>query len=353
MDTPPRPRLSLIVPARQAEELLPRSLGALLATDLPRQQWELIVVVDVCPDATAEVAARYADRVIRLKGAPAGPAFARNRGCEAARGEILVFIDADVCVHPSTLRLIAEVFTKEPEVGAVFGAYDTRPAAAGVVSQYRNLLHHYVHAQNPGEAETFWTGCGAVRRDAFLRVGGFDAERFPRPQIEDVDLGYRLRAAGCRILLRPEIQCTHLKTWTLPAMIVTDLRDRGIPWTLLALRSGSSSRRATLNLKPREKVCTALVGLAGLLALTALALQSLPWLALAAVPVAGMLGLNAPLLRWFARERGVAFALAVVPLRVLYYCINGLSAASGWILFWLAATADAREPARIEPVSLK
>ena len=75
------------------------------------------------------------------------------------------------------------------------------PRLQGVVSQYRNLLHHFVHQHGNSEASTFWAGCGAIRRSVFEEMGGFDEQRFPTPSIEDIELGYRLRQAGHRILL--------------------------------------------------------------------------------------------------------------------------------------------------------
>ena len=203
------PYLSVIVPAYQGAPVLPAVLEAIRASDLPRDQWELIVVDDASTDATAQVAARHADRVLSLPGRPHGPGHARNRGVEASRGTWVVFIDADVVVHSDTLRLIAAIARTEHEVDAIFGAYDDAPPAPQFISQYRNLLHRYTHQVGAGEAETFWAGCGAVRTRAFVAVGGFDEARYPRPQIEDIELGYRLRDQGGRILLRPEIQGTH------------------------------------------------------------------------------------------------------------------------------------------------
>ena len=124
---------------------------------------------DASTDATALIAAEFADAVVRLPDRPRGPAYARNRGVEVARGDIVVFVDADVCVHTDTLRRFTAVFANEPDVSAVFGAYDTQPEAPQLVSQYRNLLHHFVHSQSAGEAETFWAGCGAIRRDSVHR----------------------------------------------------------------------------------------------------------------------------------------------------------------------------------------
>jgi len=82
MVTPDRPLLSVIVPAHNGTKVLPLTLPALAASDLPRACWELIVVDDASSDATAELAASYADLVVRLAGAPHGPAYARNRGVE-------------------------------------------------------------------------------------------------------------------------------------------------------------------------------------------------------------------------------------------------------------------------------
>jgi hypothetical protein len=324
--------LSVIVPARNAEHVLPQSLGALCRSDLPRDEWELIVVDDASTDATVSVAWRYADLVVELPTAvPLGPAYARNRGCRVAGGNVFVFIDADVCVHADTLRQFARLFSEDPAVGAAFGSYDINPAAPGLVSQYRNLLHHYCHYRSRGEAETFWTGCGAVRRAVFIEAGMFDEWHYPR-QIEDIELGGRIRALGHRIILRPDIQGTHLKRWTLSNMIRTDLWNRGVPWTRLLVQQRTMTRAATLNLKPAERVKTALASAAlGCMALALLTRQP-AWLIAAAVSLLAVMLGSANLYLFFTRVRGWRFALAVVPLHLLYYTMNGVSFGVGWLL---------------------
>lgn len=318
------PVLSVIVPAHDGAAVLAESLPALKASELPAERWELIVVDDGSADATADVGGRWADRVVRLPAPARGPAFARNRGEEVASGEILVFVDADVCVHRDALGRLQDLLGPEGEPVAAFGAYDVRPRAEGVVSQYRNLLHHWVHARNRGEADTFWAGLGGVRRGAFQEVGGFDEVRYPRPQIEDIELGYRLRDRGHRIILDPSIRGTHLKRWTLGAMIRNDLLHRGVPWLELLLERGGLDG-GSLNADLRERVLTVLtVAGAGVL-LLATALASLPLLALGMACLAAVLMGNLALLAWFARIRGPRFAAAVVPLRLLYYLLNGVS----------------------------
>ena len=327
-----RPLLSVIIPAHHAARMLAETLPALVASDLPRDCWELILVDDASTDETALVAAPHADTVVRLAGKPHGPAYARNRGAEVSRGDVLVFFDADVRVHNDTLHRFANLFTTQRTLGAAFGSYDARPAAPGIVSQYRNLLHHYVHQQGAGEAETFWAGCGAIRRSAFLEIGMFDEWHYPRPQIEDIELGRRLRRQGYRILLRPDIEVTHLKRWTLSTVLATDFRQRGVPWMWLVLQEGTSPGSHALNLRTVEKLCTALVAI-GIVALVTAVLSQTVWPLVSAGGALGvMLLLNVGFYRCLHRHRGFGLVLAGIPLHLLYHLSNAISAMSGWLI---------------------
>jgi hypothetical protein len=136
-----------------------------------------------------------------------------------------------------------------------------------MVSSFRNLLHHNVHLEGAGHAETFWAGIGAIRRDVFLAVGGFDGPRFPRPMLEDVELGMRLTDAGLRIRLIPQIQGAHLKSWTLRGMLKSDLRDRGIPWTRLLIERKSVPNTLNLGWPHRISALTVVAAVAGTLGL--------------------------------------------------------------------------------------
>lgn len=335
-----RPGVSVIVPAHRATGVLPRSLRSLLASDLEREAWELIVVVDGDSmgrddDRTAEVAAEHADVVVRLPGKPRGPSYARNRGAELARGELLVFIDADTCVHRDALRRFVELFERRPELDAAFGSYDDRPEAPGIVSKYRNLLHHHVHSANPGEAETFWAACGAIRAEVFHDVGMYDEWHFSQPQIEDIELGRRLRRRGHLIVLDPSIRVCHLKRWTLADVLETDLRHRGVPWTRLILHEGPSPAGRTLNVRPVHRWCVVLAIVAALGGPAAL-LAGTPWPAWAALAaVLAIVGLNLGFFRVLWRAGGPLVALAAVPLHVVFYLSNAVSAVSGWLAYFL------------------
>src|SRR5207247_10961189 len=125
---------------------------------------------------------------------------ARNLGVRRAHGDIVVFVDADVEVHRDAFVRIRAAFDADPALTALFGSYDDDPASGSVVSDFRNLLHHHVHHEGAGPATTFWTGLGAVRRDAFLSIGGFDESI---AWLEDIELGMRLRGnRGAAVLGR-------------------------------------------------------------------------------------------------------------------------------------------------------
>jgi GT2 family glycosyltransferase len=293
--------LSVVIPATDAPPTLGRCLAALARSTEPH---EVVVVAD--PPA-------------------AGPAAARNAGVARTRGDIVVFVDSDVEVHPDALRRLRETFERDAAADAVFGAYDDRPAATAVVSRFRNLLHHHVHASAGGPATTFWAGLGAIRREAFDAVGGFDAERYPRPCIEDIELGMRLHAAGRRIVLDPAVRGTHLKRWTLASMLRTDLAARGAPWVALRLERGGAGGGA-LNLAWGQRLAAAAAVLA-----TAAALGGRGRLALAAL--AAMLVPNAGFYVLLARLGGPRLALGGVPLHLVHHLTAAASVPAGVVLW--------------------
>ncbi len=216
---------------------------------------EIIVVNDCSTDNTSAIANGFSvlllDTARRL-----GPASARNLGAQVAQGELLFFLDADVCVRTNTLLKVIQAFEMDPSLAALIGSYDDDPAAPDFLSQYRNLMHAYVHQSGAENASTFWSGCGAIRRSIFLEQSGFD-ESYDRPAIEDIELGYRLVRAGQKIILDRDLLVTHLKKWTFWGLLKTDICDRGIPWTELILREKHMPN--DLNIQLSQRVSVALV----------------------------------------------------------------------------------------------
>lgn len=293
---------------------------------------ELLVAGDGPIEAWEAVADEFGAERISWPTAH-GPAVARNRAASVARGRYLLFVDGDVIAEPGVVSRIERFFAENPDATGVFGAYDDTPEAPGFISQYRNLQHRYVHVMSGTVARTFWAGLGAIVADPFRAIGGYD-ERFRRPSVEDIDLGYRLTHAGARIAIDPGLNGKHLKRWTWRSSVVSDVRDRGVPWTQLIQRYGMS---ADLNLSwglRASVVCaylTVLLTLAG--AWIPFAWRALP------LPVALLLALNAPYYLHFARARGPLFAVNVVIAHFIHHLCNGVSYVVGRALCLLQRRA--------------
>jgi glycosyltransferase involved in cell wall biosynthesis len=265
-----------------------------------------------------------------------GPAAARNLGARRARGDVLVFVDADVEVHEDAFRRIRTAFDGDTALTAIFGSYDDTPGADGIISDFRNLLHHHVHHQGAGVATTFWAGLGAIRRDAFLDLGGFDEERFPQASVEDIELGMRLHDRRERVVLDPAIQGRHLKRWTLSSMTKTDLLRRGVPWLRLVLER--RSRSTALNLSWTHRIGTA----ASLLLVTGLVRRKF-WVAGGALAL--LIALERQFYGLLFRRRGPLLVAAGVPLHIVHR-LTSAAAVPIAIIAHLRANAEARGPRR-------
>jgi hypothetical protein len=253
-------------------------------------------------------------------GSRSGPAVARNAAAEIARGGIVLFVDADVELAPDALERVLAAFGSDPDLVGVFGTYDDDPAAPGLVSQFRNLLHHHTHVSHPGRATTFWTGCGAMRTANFLDVGGFDAG-FSCPSVEDIDLGMRVTSAGGRIALDPTLRCKHLKRWTLMSMILTDVFQRAVPWTKMLV--GRRELPATLNIDWKNRAC----GVLAIVLVTALVATPLMPQAVAVAVACGLaiVACHADFYRLCLRKRGLLFAVGAGALHVLFFVYSSLT----------------------------
>jgi len=311
--------VSIIIPVHNGGASFRRCLAS-LAEAAPAPA-EIIVVADGDTDGSAQFAEKFAVKILRTSVA-AGPARARNLGARAAQGDILFFVDADVVVPPDAIAQIAEIFHRAPELAALIGSYDDMPAARNFLSQYKNLLHHYMHQTGNPDASTFWGACGAMRREIFLELNGFD-ESYLRPCVEDIELGYRLKQAGHRIRLCKELQVKHLKRWGIASLLQTDFFQRALPWTRLILRRRQIIN--DLNLKMSSRLSVILTY--GFIATLAGVWWWPGFLGMAAVFGLLLLFLNNSVYRFFQRKRGFWFALGTVPWHWLYFFYSGLAVA--------------------------
>ncbi|HEY2626566.1 MAG TPA: glycosyltransferase [Candidatus Udaeobacter sp.] len=298
---------------------------------------EIIVVADGESDGSWRIAEQMSVPVVKLR-ATSGPGRARNVGAETSKCDILFFIDADVTIPPDSIERIRSIFETEKDLAALIGSYDEQPSEANFHSQYKNLFHYYVHQHGRTEASTFWGACGAIRREVFLKAGGFDPS-YNRPCIEDIELGYRLKAASEKIRLVPDLQVKHLKRWNAYSLIETDVFDRATPWTELIWDRFIRRRplvRHDLNLgvSYRLSLITSFLFVAALVG--ALFTR---W----AVPFVLLFGflfvlLQVPFFSFFRMKRGLSFAFRALAWRFGYDLYSGLGFFYGSLRFANSST---------------
>lgn len=199
----PWPTVSVVVCCYNAAVTLGECLQSLAGLDYP--DYEVIVIDDGSTDGTHEIAGKYSVQCIRV--ANGGLSKARNLGIEAARGEIVAFIDSDAYADPGWLYYM--VCALEEHNAAAVGGPNLSPPEDGFVAQCVD--------QSPGnptcvlvdnELAEHIPGCNmAFRKAAFDRAGMFDAQH--RAAGDDVDLCWRLLLTDQKIVYHPSALVWH------------------------------------------------------------------------------------------------------------------------------------------------
>jgi len=334
--------VGVIVPVHNGQETIQRCLSALLRSD--HRVDRIIVVDDGSSDDSGELAREMGLEVMQTAERPLGPAHARNLAARQIDTDIIVFVDSDVEVDIEAVRQLTEPLESDPQVAATFGSYDDHPDSTRVAALYANLRHHCTHQASEGEAETFWAGLGAIRREIFLAMGGFD-ENFTSPSIEDIELGVRLRQAGHHIRTIPGAQGKHLKDWTLTQLWRTDVFGRALPWSWLMMEADGP--RGTLNASVDQKIAAMLALIMALTALLGIFVDHQWWL-VTAICTVGWIAPNRSLFRLLFRRGGLRGLLGGMVLHWIYYFYATFSL--GWV--WLHSRwRSANRPSRQSPRS--
>lgn len=324
--------ISVIIPVYNGGKYLNQCLDALIKSSYkPR---EIIVVDDGSTDDSVEISLRKGVTVLKMPQR-SGPAAARNYGAQIAQGNILLFVDSDVSVNEDTIARLAANFMNNPDIAAIFGSYDDSPYATDFLSQFRNLLHHFIHQTSHKEAKTFWTGCGAVYRETFFQLGGFDEGWF---SIEDIELGHRIWNNGYKIMLDKDLQVKHLKHWGWRNWLKTDIFYRAVPWSRLILLSGYLPN--DLNLQTPHIISALLVDLL----IIAISLSfvdtrtffgmplSTIFIFLSLLLIITIIILNRRLYYFFLQKKGIKFMILAIPTHFFYYFYSSIAFAVCWIL---------------------
>ncbi len=318
-----KPTISVVIPVHNGGDKFEKCLKSVLDSTIA--PLEVIVVADGDSDGSWKLAEKLGMQVLKLPISK-GPARARNLGVKKAKGEVIFFTDADVAITPDTIGMVATAFQQDTNLIALFGSYDDKPLETNFLSQYRNMLHHYVHQTSSSKASTFWTGCGAIRRKVFLEIGGFNESMYRNPSIEDIELGFRLIKSGHSIRLIKEIQVKHMKHWDVFSMLKADFFYRALPWTDLLLQEKKLPN--DLNLKTESRISVIVVNLLVISLLTGIFSPNI--LLFSILCMMALLGLNWDIYRFFMKKKGAGFTIKVLPWHWLYFFYSGVGFALGY-----------------------
>ncbi len=332
-------KVSVIIAVYNGAELLDQCLESLSKSTYG--DYEVIVVDDGSTDRSDEIAERHECNVVRLEE-NVGPAKARNVGVRNAIGDILFFTDHDVQVQSDTIKLAVDVLRSVDPPDAVIGNYSLGVATTGYFSSYKNILHHYTHLTANRETSVFFTACGAMRRDVFDAVGGFD-ERIRTTAAEDIKLGYDLIRRRYRIALDDRIVVAHMKRYTFISVVTSDVFCRAIPWTRLILQE----RMFHCDLNTRIENCLSVLVVylqfmvAGLFC---------GWLGLSGMIVTlvlaftGVVALNRRFFVFCWRRCGPVFAIKTICMQYMAYVYSGFGAVCGVVAYALGRNGGQHKP---------
>jgi GT2 family glycosyltransferase len=324
-----RPRISVVIPVYNASATLAECLTRLCNSSFA--DFEIVMIDDGSTDQSRAIAANFPVRVVPSAGR-VGPAAARNLGARVAEGDVLFFIDSDVMVRPDTVARIAACFERG-EMEGVIGVQAADMRHRDLVSQYKNIWMRWTYVRKKRDVPLFYTTAAAIRRDAFLRAGGFD-QAYATPNVEDTAFGQRLEHLGIRVRVDPELEVEHVKRYSLAGLLRTDYL-RAVSLTRLKLREPRDLARNNTSV-PGSYMASVPLAALGMPALVLGVALGVPAATAAAVlALAGAVALNHGFIAAIRTSDGWGRALAAIPLLWLELVVVGAGTGVGLATYLL------------------
>lgn len=294
--------VSIIIPHYNGSRTIGKCLESVFAfSDDAR---EVIVADDRSDDNSREIIKKFPCRLIELEK-HAGASAARNAGARGSTGDILFFIDADCLLQRDALSIIRAHMATQPSDAVLGGTYTPVPADPGFFSLFQSAFINYSETKNRFNPDYIATHALVIGADAFRKAGGFSEDFMPI--LEDVEFCHRLRKAGSKLSMIPELQVRHIFNFSLGKSLRNAARKTRY-WTVYSLANRdlfADSGTASQEIKMNGAAWLLTVCLAILFLLTGqggfLAPVPLLW--------AGSMYINRNLFKAFFRAGGARFAL--------------------------------------------
>lgn len=223
-------RVSVIIPAYNAEKTIGRCLHALMNQDYP-EKYEVIVVDDGSTEDTPNIVKKFKAHLVTQENS--GPAAARNRGAAEAGGDVLLFTDSDCEPQENWISEMIKPFRNHHEIVGVKGAYRSRQKE--IVARFIQLEYEdkYSFMRRDRYIDFIDTYSAGFRKDVFLKMDGYDTE-FPVACAEDIELSYRISNKGYKMFFNPDAIVFHMH----PTRLVDYLKKKQkfAYWRMLAVK---------------------------------------------------------------------------------------------------------------------
>ena len=313
------PALSVVIPTHNSQDTIGPLLESILSQDF--NDIEVLIIDDASSDATESIVKRFNVRYMRLDSR-SGPSAARNYGVSRARSQCIVFFDSDVVLREGVLRRFHEKLS-DRAIRAVIGLYDKIPLNDGLVPWYKAIQEQVWFDDIVGDTVTTFTpSVGAIRKDLFDRLGGFDSV-YTGAEVEDYEFSHKLLKED-RIYLDRTIRVRH----RFPSFekLVKSYARRCFLWAQLFLKDPRFDNNATTS---RQALAVMFYAASVLLLLLGPIMASCSWAGLTPLTVA--LFLDRRFVSYAFKEKGLLFAVYTAGMNLFLSLIILVSGGAGII----------------------
>lgn len=333
------PLVSVIIPVKNGGKTLGACLKAVHHSYY--SHIEIIVVNDHSTDDSVETAEKHGCAVFHLKETT-GANHARNMGASQAKGDILLFIDADIIVKRETILGIVETL-EEDDVDAVVGIYTAKHRNESLISQYKNLWIRYSYLKSPPAIDWLFGSISGIKSEAFSKSRGFNGALLSRQGNDDIELGKRFARSKLNVVLNTDLEVEHLKRYNLCSFAVNEFnRSSGFAETAVRMRETARSlAHGFANVYPSFIISAVFsILLAAFVPLVLLTGISKWYLAGAA---AFYLLLNIRFLNYLEQARGLFAMLVMIPFLFLDHLLCFAGSAAGTVRGFFKKRVPARK----------